>query len=199
MLEKLLKVQSELKAPKGQYNAFGKYKYRSAEDVLESVKPLLVKHGLLLTISDELITIGDRYYVKATVLVEDVENKESKSVSALAREEETKKGMDGSQITGAASSYARKYALNGMFAIDDNKDSDGTNKHEDKPKQDEPTETKLITPTQIKIIQSAYKKEEDMGRLLTSKNIKSLNEMPYILAVELVEMLKEIEKKKNNS
>lgn len=120
--EKLLSVQSELKAPKGQYNSFGKYNYRNCEDILEAVKPLLKKANLTLTINDEIVLIGDRYYVKATATVSDGET--SISTSAFAREAETKKGMDDSQITGATSSYARKYALNGLFAIDDTKDAD---------------------------------------------------------------------------
>lgn len=127
--QKLIAVQGELKAPKGQYNSFGKYKYRSCEDILEAVKPLLVKHGLLLTITDDVVMVGNRIYVKATVTVSD--GKDSVSNSSFAREDETKKGADGSQITGAASSYARKYALNGMFCIDDTKDSDTTNTGKD--------------------------------------------------------------------
>ena len=127
--QKLLNVQAELKAPKGQMNNFGKYKYRSCEDIVESVKPLLVSQGLLLTITDELVVVGERYYVKAKVTVTDVEDGEQHFVEAYAREEENKKGMDGSQVTGASSSYSRKYALNGMFAIDDTKDSDATNGH----------------------------------------------------------------------
>ena len=123
--QKLIAVQGELKAPKGQYNSFGKYKYRSCEDILEAVKPLLVKNGLLMTISDEMVAVGTRIYVKSTVTVSDGKN--SVSNTAFAREEESKKGMDGSQVTGASSSYARKYALNGMFCIDDTKDSDATN------------------------------------------------------------------------
>lgn len=125
--KKLLQVQSDLKAPKGQYNSFGKYNYRSAEDILEAVKPLLHNEGLVQTISDEIISVGDRIYVKSTVTLYDAESDESLSASALAREDETKKGMDSSQITGSTSSYARKYALNGMYAIDDTKDSDATN------------------------------------------------------------------------
>lgn len=125
--KKLLQVQSDLKAPKGQYNLFGKYNYRSAEDILEAVKPLLHNEGLVQTISDEIISVGDRIYVKSTVTLYDAESDESLSASALAREDETKKGMDSSQITGSTSSYARKYALNGMYAIDDTKDSDATN------------------------------------------------------------------------
>lgn len=124
MLKKLLAVQTALKAPKGQYNSFGKYSYRSCEDILEALKPLLAEQGLVLTISDSLELIGERYYVKATVNLADIESKVSIDSVAYAREEETKKGMDGSQITGAASSYARKYALNGMFCIDDTKDAD---------------------------------------------------------------------------
>lgn len=125
--KKLLQVQSDLKAPKGQYNSFGKYNYRSAEDILEAVKPLLHNEGLVQTISDEIVSVGDRIYVKSIVTLYDAESDESLSVSALAREDETKKGMDSSQITGSTSSYARKYALNGMYAIDDTKDLDATN------------------------------------------------------------------------
>lgn len=125
-MKELIKIQSELKAPKGQYNNFGKYKYRSCEDILESVKPLLQKYECTLLLSDDLQMIGDRYYIKATATLL---NKDGLQVAttAYAREEEHKKGMDGSQITGASSSYARKYALNGLFCIDDTKDSDTTN------------------------------------------------------------------------
>lgn len=119
-MEKLAKIQRELKAPKNQLNKFGGYKYRNCEDILEAVKPLL--DGAILSISDEIVLIGDRYYVKATATYEDSEY--SKSVTAYARESEDKKGMDVSQLTGATSSYARKYALNGLFCIDDTKDAD---------------------------------------------------------------------------
>lgn len=129
LYQKLLRVQTQLKAPKNQYNIFGKYYYRSCEDITEAVKPLLAEENLVMTISDELILIGERYYIKATVTVIDGETGEKHEVHAYAREAESKKGMDESQITGAASSYARKYALNGMFAIDDTKDSDATNTH----------------------------------------------------------------------
>ena len=121
-IEKIVAIQSELKAPKGQYNSFGKYNYRSCEDILEGVKPLLAKHGLVLTIQDSIDLIGDRFYVKATVTITD--GKEQLSTSAYAREGLDKKGMDASQVTGATSSYARKYALNGLLAIDDTKDAD---------------------------------------------------------------------------
>ena len=120
----LMAVQAELKAPKGQHNSFGKYDYRSAEDIIEAVKPLLKENGLFLTMSDDIVQIGDRYYVKATVSVTDIVTGESVQTSALAREAAQKKGMDESQVTGTASSYARKYALNGLLAIDDNRDAD---------------------------------------------------------------------------
>ena len=122
--EKLLAVQNELKAPKDKRNNFGGYNYRSCEGILEAVKPLLQEQGLMLTIKDEVVNIGDRYYVRATVLLVDISSNGEIAVTALAREEETKKGMDASQITGTASSYARKYALNGLFLIDDTKDAD---------------------------------------------------------------------------
>ena len=125
--EKLAKIQSTLKAPKGQYNAFGKYKYRNCEDILEAVKPLLAEVKAVVIIGDELELIGSRFYVKATARFIDCETDAQITNTAYAREEDTKKGMDGSQITGASSSYARKYALNGLFCIDDTKDSDTTN------------------------------------------------------------------------
>lgn len=124
VLQKLIALQTELKAPKGQFNKFGGYKYRSCEDILEAVKPLLNKQGCSLIISDTLENIGERYYIKATATIYDKETGQSISNTAFAREEESKKGMDGSQITGTASSYARKYALNGLFLIDDTKDAD---------------------------------------------------------------------------
>lgn len=120
--ERLLRIQSEMKAPKGQYNSFGKYKYRSCEDILEAVKPLLSKYGVTMQIGDQIEMIGDRYYVKATVTL--YQKGTQIQSSAYAREAEKKTGMDESQITGTASSYARKYALNGLFLIDDTKDAD---------------------------------------------------------------------------
>ena len=122
LTQRLLNAQSELKAPKGQYNKFGKYKYRSAEDILEAVKPINAKHGVLLTITDEPVLVGDWHYIKATATITD--GTESIVVTAYARESLNKKGMDDSQITGTASSYARKYALNGLYLIDDTKDAD---------------------------------------------------------------------------
>lgn len=123
--KKLLNIQRDLKAPKGQYNSFGKYSYRNAEDIMEALKPLLVGNNTVCYCKDDYIEqIGERYYLVATIVFADVETDEEITVKARAREEENKKGMDGSQITGAASSYARKYALSGLFLIDDNKDAD---------------------------------------------------------------------------
>ena len=126
---KLMKVQSKLKAPKGQYNSFGKYSYRSCEDILEALKPLLAEVEAIVNVSDEVKLIGDRFYVEATAMFLDCETGDSIVAKAYAREDESKKGMDLAQVTGSVSSYARKYALNGLFAIDDNKDSDATNTH----------------------------------------------------------------------
>ena len=126
LVTSLAKIQAQLKAPKTQYNSFGKYNYRKAEDILEAVKPLLAAEGLVLTLTDKLELIGDRYYVKATAMVGNA-NSDSIYCEAYAREEEHKSGMDAAQVTGSASSYARKYALNGLFCIDDTDDPDTTN------------------------------------------------------------------------
>lgn len=123
--EKLLMVQSELKAPKNQHNNFGNYNYRSAEDILEAVKPLCAIHKATITLSDKPVFISPRFYIEATATFTDVENSDHISVTAYAREDDSKKGMDGAQVTGAASSYARKYALNGLLCVDDTKDADG--------------------------------------------------------------------------
>lgn len=138
--KKLLNIQRDLKAPKGQYNNFGKYSYRNAEDIMEALKPLLVENNAITYVEDDTIEyIGQRYYLVATISFVDIETGEKITVKARAREEENKKGMDSSQITGAASSYARKYALSGLFLIDDNKDADSNEYHkqndQQKPKQ----------------------------------------------------------------
>lgn len=125
--EKLIHIQSELKATKDKYNTFGKYKYRSCEGILESVKPLLAKYGVSLMISDDIALVGNRFYIKATATLKSGD--ETCENTAWAREEESKKGMDASQVTGATSSYARKYALNGLFCIDDSKDADTDEYH----------------------------------------------------------------------
>lgn len=150
--EELGKIQKELKAPKNQRNTFGNYNYRSCEDILEALKPIVTQGTFI--IKDELMNIGNRYYVKATVTFHC--NDESIECSAFARESETKKGMDESQITGAASSYARKYALNGLLLIDDTKDADATNKHDKEEKKEiqknKPATGKSMTPKQSEFI-----------------------------------------------
>ena len=151
-MKELINIQSELKAPKSQYNSFGKYQYRNAEDILEAVKPLLKKNNCHLTITDEIILIGDRYYVKATAEI--TNGTEVVATSALAREEESKKGMDSAQLTGATSSYARKYALNGLFCIDDTKDSDYNNQG-DKGGQESTKQVPTATPAPTKEVKQA--------------------------------------------
>lgn len=173
--EKLLKVQIELKAPKGQYNSFGKYKYRSCEDILEALKPVLDKLKLTLFIKDDVIEVNTRNYVKATIILVNIEKPdEIIETSALAREEETKKGMDGSQITGASSSYARKYALNGMFMIDDTKDSDSTNTHgKDETKKTSETEFKKAIDM-INALANTEEKSEKVFDMIEKFNKNSL-------------------------
>lgn len=140
-MQELITIQNQLKAPKSNFNKFGNYAYRSLEDIQEALKPLMDKLKCYLVINDEIVLIGERYYVKATATIHNSEG-QSISVSAMAREEETKKGMDASQITGATSSYARKYALNGLFAIDDTKDADATNTHDKEQQQKAPAPSK---------------------------------------------------------
>lgn len=166
--EKLLNIQAELKAPKGQYNSYGGYNYRSCEDILEAVKPLLKANNCFLTITDDVEQIGDRYYIRAAATITDVEGGERYTNVAYAREEETKKGMDGAQITGTASSYARKYALNGLFLIDDTKDAD-TDEHA-KQTGAEPKEEKKATAKQIELIR---KIAEEQGKELDEEVVKA--------------------------
>lgn len=172
MKDKLLKIQSELKAPKNQYNDFGHYSYRSCEDILEALKPLLQKEGLVLRVTDELVNIGNRYYVKAKAILTD--GNETIENIGYAREEETKKGMDGSQITGASSSYARKYALNGLFLIDDVKDSDTTNTG---------TFVKKVTQDQIKTIQNLG---IDLVKMLDYYKISKIEDLTYSQAEQII-------------
>lgn len=155
---KLLKIQAELKAPKGQTNSFGGYKYRSCEDILEAVKPLLKANNCVLVIEDEVMQIGERYYIKATATLKDVDGSTDIYNTAYAREEDNKRGMDASQITGTASSYARKYALNGLFCIDDTKDAD-TDEHAKQTGAEKPITAAQINA--IKKIAAAQGKEAD--------------------------------------
>lgn len=158
----LQSIQSELVAPKGQYNSFGKYNYRSAEDILEALKPILKKHKAAITLSDEIVYIEGRHYVEASVTL--YAEGEAIGSKALAREEESKKGMDGSQITGTASSYARKYALNGLFAIDDNKDADSDEYN-----------SQAANPAKTEKTQKTAKKTSDNSQKQTpAKNVKRI-------------------------
>lgn len=189
--EKLMNVQSKLKAPKGQYNSFGKYSYRSCEDILEALKPIFKKEKLAIFISDEMVLMDTRFYVKATVTLVDIETGEKVMNSAFAREEENKKGMDGSQVTGASSSYARKYALNGMFAIDDTKDSDSTNTHGKDDKAPTKTQSKSsnneLTENQIKRLYAIANKAkitpnqviEVCNKSYCITDVKKLNKQQY--------------------
>mgnify|MGYP000182182180 FL=1 len=171
--EKLTEVQNELKAPKSKYNSFGKYNYRSCEDILEAVKPILKAKRLAMTVKDDVFNIGDRFYIMATVTVFDCESEEKVTTTAYAREDADKKGMDGSQITGSSSSYARKYALNGMFAIDDTKDADSWNTH-DKDRTVEKKEAERATEEQIAKLRALYKgKEDKLTELLDKYGITS--------------------------
>ncbi len=170
-MKKLIKVQSGLKAPKGQFNKFGGYNYRSCEDILEAVKPLVHAEGLHLTLSDEMVEVGGRLYVRASATILDPSNAESVTVTAYAREAETKKGMDESQITGAASSYARKYALNGLFCIDDTKDADSTNTH---GKNEQPNEQGKRTSPRALAVKEIYEiaKKKKMTKEQTTALMK---------------------------
>ena len=191
--EKLMNIQSELKAPKGQMNKFGGYKYRSCEDIVEAVKPLLKKNSCILTLSDELINLGDRYYVQATATLSDVKEDDRIVTKALAREDENKKGMDKAQITGSASSYARKYALNGLLGIDDTKDSDATNDHgksNTKPKS-KPKKVKKISEDEIleieKLLSDTKSDKDKFLKWLKSKfnasKIEDLAQVDYAKVV----------------
>ena len=183
--EKLGIIQSKLKAPKGQYNSFGKYKYRSCEDILEAVKPLLVETKTVLSVTDQMEVVGDRIYVRTEAHLNDCEDSGEITTVAYAREEESKKGMDSSQVTGAASSYARKYALNGLFCIDDNKDSDSTNtgdKERTSSKKAEPAkETEMISSESVMSIKNIIDKypEAKLADQIKTRfkvnDIKSLN------------------------
>ena len=166
-MEELIKIQSELRAPKDKRNSFGNYNYRSCESILESVKPLLLREQCILTLTDDVFVIGERYYVKATAKIVNKDGKEV-STTAFARESEQKKGMDDSQITGTASSYARKYALNGLFAIDDAKDADTDEYHKQttaKPSDVKETALKAVSNaksvTELQGLYSFYKSLRD--------------------------------------
>ena len=183
--EKLLKVQSELKAPKNQYNKFGSFYYRSCEDIQEGVKPLLKEINAVLVVGDELVLVGDRYYIKATAKFIDVESGESVENTAYAREETDKKGMDASQITGSASSYARKYALNGLFCIDDVKDADMQKPEESKCK----LKAGAITSKEAETLKSLCKKKGlDVAKVFNVP-VEQLTKDQYVAALKNLEKI----------
>lgn len=197
-MKQLIEIQKELKAPKGQYNSFGKYKYRSAEDILEAVKPLLHKYGCQLTLSDEIVLIGDRYYIKATATITNGE--EEVTTSAYAREDLDKKGMDQAQVTGSVSSYARKYCLNGLLLIDDSKDPDTdefANQQKAKTKTAEKTAEKKASPVQLKTLKEFY--GDRMGEFLKVNGYKSEDDITMTKADEAIRKITEYKKRKESA
>ena len=195
---KLVEVQNKLKAPKNQFNKFGNYAYRNCEDILEALKPILLEVKAVVNISDEVVLVGERYYIKATVKFIDAETGEIVEASAMAREEENKKGMDSSQLTGSTSSYARKYALNGLFAIDDTKDSDTTNTH---GKEDSKSNVITLTDKQLNRMYAIAKvggyDKVKVDRLINQKYSKKANEMTKAEYDNVVEGLQKIADAKN--
>lgn len=177
-MKELNTIQSLLKAPKDQYNKFGNYKYRNCEDILEAVKPLLFSQSCTLTISDEIVMIGTRYYVRATATIKNA-NGETEMTTAYAREDESKKGMDASQITGSTSSYARKYALNGLFCIDDTKDSDSLNNKCQSNNQLEKDNRKLLPKDKFN--------DEDLMKWIYQKLEKAKSENKRLSLSNLIE------------
>lgn len=189
MIEKLIAIQTELKAPKSQFNAFGKYSYRNVEDIQEALKPLLQKHKVALTVSDELVMIGERYYIKATATLTD--GKSEYSVTGYAREEESKKGMDSMQLTGATSSYARKYALGGLLAIDDTKDSDSTNKHDKEPQKTSPKASKQLLDQMYDLVKVKKVQDKVIDYIADNFNKSNSKDMTTEEVKKTIEWLKE--------
>lgn len=184
--EKLMRIQTKIKAPKNLYNSFGKYKYRNAESICEAVKPFLVEEKCSLTLEDDIVEVGGRVYVKATATLYDSESQDGEAVcvTAFAREAENKKGMDDSQITGTASSYARKYALNGMFLLDDTKDADTDEYHKqnDVPDKNEDIQEQIeggkISSIKLESLVDKCKEDGiDVTKLLGLYKLKDLAEM----------------------
>lgn len=190
--EKLLAIQTELKAPKAQFNNFGKYKYRNCEDILESLKPILAKNRATITISDDVVSVGNRIYIRATAKIVDTETGESVETTAYAREEESKKGMDGSQLTGSSSSYARKYALNGLFAIDDTKDSDYCS-----PELNRPLKQKTKNELNQLIAEYAEKTDRAVGEIVNEVKNVAKKELSLVSENEAADILLYLKKKVN--
>lgn len=211
----LSKIQTELKAPKNMYNSFGEYKYRNFEGICEAVKPMLKETGMTLTVTDSMENIGERYYVKATAVLKSLEDGSEVSVEALAREQDKKKGMDEAQITGAASSYARKYCLNGLFLIDDTKDPDSNESHiesearakrekkEQKKVEDEPVlipteqdKESVATTEQLEQIEKMCKRDKIAPQYIAQKHGKTnLDELTRMQAYSVVNAWKNVRAK----
>lgn len=191
LYEKLQKIQFEMKAPKNLYNKFGNYSYRNAEGILEAFKPFGEKYKVVLTLSDEVVNVGDRYYIKATATLFDTEDLETVTNVAYARESFDKKGMDDSQITGTASSYARKYALNGLFLLDDTKDADTDEFHEETKKKAETVKEKKATPEQVKEILSLTPDENLQKVMLDYYKVKKFEDLTEEQAKHAIERRKE--------
>ena len=187
--QKLIEIQAELKAPKSQYNKFGGYNYRNCEDILEAVKPLCAKHEIVPLLSDEIVMIGDRFYIKSTAKVTD--GKEEIATTAFARESKDKKGMDESQITGSASSYARKYALNGLFCIDDTKDADFMDNSQNGKQQQPKTQQQPPKETHIKGYDEFLKiqKEKNVPPMEITKFVASEFKKPRVCMLDEFEMI----------
>lgn len=186
--QKLIEIQAELKAPKSQYNKFGGYNYRNCEDILEAVKPLCAKHEIVPLLSDEIVMIGDRFYIKATAKVTD--GKDEIATTAYARESKDKKGMDESQITGSASSYARKYALNGLFCIDDTKDADFMDNSQNSKSQQQP-KPQLAKETHVKGYNEFLKiqKEKNVPPVEITKFVAAEFKKPRVGMLDEFEMV----------
>ena len=202
---KLLAIQSELKAPKGQYNKFGKYNYRSAEDIIEAVKPICKKYNTVLLLGDEIELIGDRYYVKATAILTDLESGASVQTQAYAREEQSRSGMSADQLTGACSSYARKYCLNGLLMIDDSKDSDTDENHEivSEAKKNETkqkaeqamADDPLITHDKVEVATAVIRtKQTTLANVLSAYGVEALKDMRES---QYADMMKRLDKTPN--
>ena len=202
---KLLAIQTELKAPKGQYNKFGNFHYRSAEDIIEAVKPICKKYDTVLLLGDEIELIGDRYYVKATAILTDLESGASVQTQAYAREEQSRSGMSADQLTGACSSYARKYCLNGLLMIDDSKDSDTDENHEivSEAKKNETkqkaeqamADDPLITHDKVEVAVAVIRgKQTTLANVLSAYGVEALKDMRES---QYADMMKRLDKTPN--
>lgn len=199
--EKLLNIQNELKAPKNQFNKFGNYKYRNAEDILEAVKPICLKYKAVINVCDSIVQVGDRYYIQANAIITDIENPlECIENQAFAREEENKKGMDSSQVTGATSSYARKYALNGLLCIDDTKDTDSEEYQNQAQKNNKGTTPYDFEKEEVLMIQESQKQriraEIDEATIKSYLKEKGKSKLSDLTFKEANDLLKKDDKEK---